>query len=103
MLVGRRLSAREARAKFSDLLNQVHYTREPVIIEKKGKPFAAVIDLEEYERFRKAQEQAFAVLDRIRERNADKTPEEVEQDVTAEVEAVRRDMYEQRKATESRR
>ena len=91
------MSAREARANFSDLLGLVYYTKEPVIVEKKGKPVAVVISLEEYERFRKEQEEAFAIIDTIRERNADKRPEEVEKDVTGAVEAVRQEVYERQK------
>ena len=37
------MSVREARAKFSDLLGSVHYTNQPVIIERNGKPYAVVI------------------------------------------------------------
>jgi hypothetical protein len=39
-------------------------------------------------------EAAWTVIDRIRERNADKDPDEVLRDVTAEVEAVRQVRYE---------
>ena len=91
-----RMSAREARANFSDLLGRVFYTRQPVIIEKKGRPFAVVISPQDYESLWKEREQAFAVVDSIRERNSDQDPEEVEKDVTAVVEAVREEMYEKR-------
>ncbi|MBI4492305.1 MAG: type II toxin-antitoxin system Phd/YefM family antitoxin [Chloroflexi bacterium] len=91
------MSAREARAHFSDLLGLVYYTKEPVIIEKKGRPFAVVISPEDYERLQKEREEAFALIDQIRERNADQAPEAVEADVTAVVEAVRQERYEKRK------
>lgn len=100
----RRMSAREARANFSDLLGLVYYNREPVIIEKRGRPFAVVINPEQYEVMEKQIEQAWATVDRVRERNADKDPEEVLRDVTAEVEAVRREIYdEERRAGKRRR
>lgn len=70
--------------------------REPVIIKKKGRPFAVVISPEEYQAIQKEREQAWSVIDRIRGRNADKDPEEVEKDVTAAVEAVRQELYEER-------
>lgn len=47
----KRMSVREARATFSDLTNGVFYTKEPVIVEKKGRPVAVLISLEEYERW----------------------------------------------------
>ena len=99
----RRMSAREARANFGDLLGRVYYTKEPVIIEKKGRPFAVVISPEDYEAFARDREQAFAVIDRIRERNRSQGPTEVERDVTAVVETVRQEMNDNRKKRPSGR
>lgn len=88
----RRLSVRDARATFSELLGQVHFTREPAIVEKKGRPFVAIVSLEDYEWLKRAKEsavaQAWEAIDRLQERNADKDPDEVTKDVTAELEAV---------------
>ena len=88
-----KMSVREARSNFSDLLARVFYTREPVIIEKKGRAFAVVISAQDYEAFWKAHTEAFAVIDGIRARNGDKDIDEVERDVTAAVEAVRQESY----------
>ena len=98
-----RMSAREARANFGDLLGRVFYTREPVIIEKKGRPFAVVISPEAYEAFSKEREQGFSTIDQIRARNSDKDPDEVEKDVTAVVETVRQEMYDEQKKRASGR
>lgn len=99
----RRMSAKEARANFGDLLGLVYYTKEPVVIEKKGRPFAVVISPEQYESIKKEQERAWATVDRVRQRNADKDPDEVLKDVTAEVESVRQEMYEEEKKSSKRR
>jgi prevent-host-death family protein len=88
----RRVSTREARANFSDLLGQVHYTGVPVIVEKKGKPFAVVVSLEDYEWLRRAEDRVWATIEEVQERNADKDPDEVLHDATAEVEAVRQEI-----------
>lgn len=94
MLV-RRMSAKDARANFSELLGSVYYTKEPVIVEKKGKPYAVMISLEQYERLQRARDRAWAIVDEIRARNAEKDPEEVLRDVTEVVETVRQERYEQ--------
>lgn len=94
----RRMSVREARANFGDLLGSVHYTQQPVVIEKKGKPIAVVISIEEFQRLNQPGEEFFAVIDRIRSRNEDKDPDEVLRDVTTEVEAVRQERYDERQA-----
>lgn len=46
MLV-KRMSAKEARDNFSDLLGLVHYSKEPVIVEKWGRPFVVVLSPED--------------------------------------------------------
>jgi prevent-host-death family protein len=55
--MARRVSAREARARFAELTDRVRYTGESVIVEKQGQPFVAVVSLED-----------FAVLERLRHR-----------------------------------
>ncbi len=92
----RRMSAKDARTNFSELLGSVYYTHEPVIVEKKGKPYVVVISPEQYERLRQQVERDWARIDQLRERNADADPDEVLSDVTAVIETVRRERYEQR-------
>jgi prevent-host-death family protein len=92
------MSARDARAKFGGLLATVSSTGEPVIVEKRGKPAAAFISPEEFERYREwVVERAWATIERVQERNADLDPDEVLRDVTAVVEEVRQEMYEERR------
>lgn len=85
----RRMSAREARNNFADLLGLVYYSKEPVIVEKRGRPFVVVISPEDYERLLKDREERLAVFDEIRERNVDVTPEEAEADAAREIAALR--------------
>jgi prevent-host-death family protein len=39
----RRVSVREARASFADLIGAVQHTGEPVVIERRGKPVVAMV------------------------------------------------------------
>lgn len=102
MLV-KRISTQEARANFSELLGSVYYTNNPVIVERKGKPFAVVISPEQYEGFKREQEKAWAAIDQIQERNQDKNSNKVLSDVTKVVEQVRQERYDklQRKAVKN--
>jgi prevent-host-death family protein len=43
----KRISAREARTHFAEITDRVKYTGEPVIVEKQGQPFVAVVSLED--------------------------------------------------------
>ena len=85
----RRVSAKEAGEKFSDLIGSVHYSQEPVIVEKQGKPFAVVISVEEFERLRVEREQRFTVLESIWAQNPTLTEEEAMADALREIAAVR--------------
>ena len=65
-------------------------------MEQKDKSDTVVIDSEEDEQARRLEEaEDWAVIDRLRARNADKDPDEVLADATAAVEEVRREMYEE--------
>ena len=83
------MGAREARAKFADLLGNVHYGGQVVIVERSGKPMVAVIPVEMYEQAIAEREVRFQVLDRIRSRVPDVPAEEVAQDVAEAIDAVR--------------
>ena len=94
-MLTKRISAKEARDNFSDLLGSVHYGGNPVIVEKKGRPFAVMISPEDFERFQKiAKEQFFDTVREIHQANKDADPDEVLRDVTEAVEAVRQEAYE---------
>jgi len=84
-----RMGSREARNNFADLLGSVRYGERTVIIERAGKPMAAVIPIEMYQRLVAEREARFQVLERIRRRLPDVAPEEVEQDVAEAVNAMR--------------
>jgi prevent-host-death family protein len=43
------VSTREARENFSDVINRAAYGKERVILTRRGKPFAAVVPVEDIE------------------------------------------------------
>lgn len=104
-MIAKRISTQEARANFSELLGSVYYTKNPVIVERKGKPFAVVISPEQYESLSKQQEKAWAVIEEIQARNRDKDPDEVLADVTGVIKKVRQERYDklQKKTSQSSR
>lgn len=94
----KRISAREARNRFADLAGSVHYSREPVIVERKGRPFVAVIsaeDLEEFETFRRQQRQErFAQLAQEAGREAQKQGLSLEEEaIVAKGKEVREEVF----------
>lgn len=47
------VSVREARANFADILGEVFYGKQIITIKKKNRPFAVLINPEEFNRLRK--------------------------------------------------
>jgi len=85
----KRISSKEARSRFADLVGSVHYGGEEIIVERSGRPVAAVIPVELYERLVAERRARFEVIDRIQSRLPDKTAEEIERDVAAAIEELR--------------
>jgi len=89
------ITAKEARDNFSDLLGMVYYGKESVIVEKQGRPFAVVVNPEQYEKFKQiAKERFFETVDKIQAKNKNVSPKKVLKDVTRVVEEVRQNLYE---------
>jgi len=87
--VVKKIGAREARNNFSELLGQVHFGGQVVIVERFGRPMVAVIPVEDYQQLIAEREARFQILDKIRRRLPDLPIEEVEQDVAEAIAAVR--------------
>ena len=85
----KRISAREARNRFSDLMGSVRYGGEEVIVERSGSPMAAVIPVEVYERLVAERRVRFEVIDRIRSRLPDFSLEQIAKDVTEAIGKIR--------------
>lgn len=93
----RRISAKEARNDFSNLLGLVYYSKEAVVVEKRGRPFAVIINPEDYEQLLKDRESRFAILDLVWAKNPDVSPEEAEADAIREIAALRQEKNVNRK------
>ena len=88
--MAKHISARDARNKFSDLIGSVHYGGEEIIVERSGRPMAAVIPVEIYERLVAERRARFEVMDRIRSRVSEFTFEEMDKDVNEAIAEVRK-------------
>lgn len=50
------ISTAEARKKFADIVNQVVYNKEPVVLTRRGKEIAAIVSIEELELLRQIED-----------------------------------------------
>jgi len=85
------LGAREARQRFSELLGRVGFGKENVIVQRSGKPMAAIIPVDVYERLIADREARFRVLERIRGQLPDLPDAEIATDVAQAIAEVRAD------------
>lgn len=86
----------EAGHHLSELLGTVHETKEAVVVERDGVPYAVVISPEQYAGLPDEDALDWEAIDQVAAQNADKDPEAVQADVTATVEAVRQEVYDER-------
>ena len=92
--MAKRMSVRAARASFGDVLGQVYYGNEQVIVEKNGKPVAVLISPEQWQRYRDLTKQRFfEAVNVLQELNSAQDPEEAERAIDDAVEEVRRERY----------
>jgi len=97
--MARRVSAREARAQFAELTDRVRYTGEPVIVEKQGRPFVAVVSLDDLEaverlrRRRRADELAHLAATAAAEVGG---PEPDDEEIVGAVKRTRAELYRER-------
>ena len=90
------MSIEEAQTNFCEVANLVATTSEPVIVERQGRPVTVLISPEDYEQLRRQRrEQMWLAIDRIREANAGKNPDEEYAFITQVVEEVRQELYEE--------
>lgn len=83
------LGITEARANFREIVEQVQYKGEKVIINRHGKPAAAVVPIEVYENWKRQRKELFDLVREIQQR-ANLEPEEAERLAAEAVAAVRK-------------
>lgn len=100
-MITNKVTAKQARDNFTDVLGMAYYGKQPVVVERKGRPFAVVINPDEYEKYEKYKEAAgkriLEIIEEIQAANKDADYNEVLEDITEAVQEVRRKRYAGRK------
>ena len=95
MDVVKKVNALKARQHLGQLLEEVYYRGDHYIIERAGKPMAAVVPVWQFEEWQQRREQFFAMIDAVHARNADVPSEVIEQEIGEAVQAVRKQVTQQ--------
>ena len=86
----RKVNALKARQNLGQLLEKVFYQGDQFIVERAGRPMAAVVPLWQLEEWQKRRDRFFSTVDELWQKNEGVDPEVVEQDVAEAVQAVRK-------------
>lgn len=89
-MVIREATAMTVRQHLGDLLNEVRYRRGRIVITRAGKPIAALVDIETFERLRKSDEEFERLRAEMSDAFADRSKDEIGSLVDEAVEAARK-------------
>ena len=85
----KKVNALKARQNFGQMLEEVYYKGDQFVIERAGKPMAAVVPLWQLEAWHQRREQFFAAVEDVQQHNQQVKPEVIEREVQEAVRAVR--------------
>jgi prevent-host-death family protein len=85
----KKVNALKARQNFGQMLEEVYYKGDQFVIERAGKPMAAVVPLWQLEEWQKRREQFFAAVEEMQQHNLKVKPEVIEREVQEAIRAVR--------------
>ena len=86
----KKINALKARQQLGELLEGVYYKGDQYIIERAGKPMAAVVPLWQLEEWQQRRAEFFAKVEALWEKNKDAAPEVIEQEIEEAVRMVRK-------------
>jgi prevent-host-death family protein len=85
----KKINALKARKNLGQLLEEVYYRGDQYVIERAGRPMAAVVPIWQLEEHQKRQKKFFGLVEKTWERNKKAKPELIEREVEEAVRAVR--------------
>lgn len=83
------IGARDLRQKISEILGKVGFGGDVAVVEKSGKPMAAIIPIEMYQKLVAEREARFQIVDKIRNAQAERPLDEIEEDIAAAIQRAR--------------
>jgi prevent-host-death family protein len=85
----RTASAMTVRNNLGELLNEVTYRHDSIVIQKSGKPVAAIVDIELFEKIRLMQSEFDSLCDNLADKARDIAPDELQAELQETMTAVR--------------
>ncbi len=85
----KKINALKARKNLGQLLEEVYYKDNQYVIERAGRPMAAVVPVWQLEGWSKRREHLFGMVEEVWKKNKKEKPEVIEREVQEAVRAVR--------------
>jgi prevent-host-death family protein len=85
----RKVTAVKARKNLGQLLEEVYYRGDQYVIERAGKPMAAIVPIWYLEEWLKRRERFFDTVDEVRQGQEGSSPEAIEQDIQDAINTIR--------------
>jgi prevent-host-death family protein len=85
----REASAMTVRNNLGELLNEVTYRHDSVVIQKSGKPVAAIVDIALFEKIRLMQSEFDSLCDKLADKARDIAPDVLQDELQEAMTAVR--------------
>ena len=85
----KKVTALKARQNLGQLLEKVYYNGDQYVIERAGRPMAAVVPVWQVEERQKRRERFFSMMEEVWRKNKKVKPATLEREVAAAVRAVR--------------
>src|SRR3989338_7234129 len=85
----KKVNALKARKNLGQLLEEVFYKGDQYVIERAGRPMAAVVPVWQLEEWQKRRDRFFGMVEGLRRKNKAVKPEGIEREVKEAVRAVR--------------
>jgi len=83
------IGARDLRQKFAEILGKVGFGGDVAVVERSGKPMAAIIPIEMYQQLVAEREARFQIIEKIRNTQVERSQDELEKDVATAIKRVR--------------
>jgi len=85
----KKVTAMKARKNLGQLLEEVYYRGDQYVIERAGKPMAAIVPVWYLEEWLKRRERFFGMVDEVRQGQENISPEAIERDIQDALKAIR--------------
>jgi len=85
----KKVNALKARKNLGQLLEEVYYKGDQYVIERAGRPMAAVVPVWQLEEWQKRRKRFFGMVDELWKKNKKVKPEVIEREVAEALRAVR--------------